>query len=91
MKLVRWSLIWITFAVFLTGLLTHWMASGDLSVWKEQLRIAGGIFFMIAIFIGGVLSTTPAKTRNAHVTHRDECSFICLVVTICLFTISLLF
>jgi hypothetical protein len=91
LKLLRWTLTWTILVVGVTGILAILSEDGSLLVWKEHLRIAGGVFFLLSLFVGGILTTKPAETRNARITYREDWSFICLLVTISLFGISLFF
>lgn len=89
--MLRWTLIWIILVVGTTGIFNILYGDGGLPDWKEQLRIAGGAFFFFSLLVGGILSTKPSETKNARIIHREDWSFICLLVTISLFGISLFF
>jgi hypothetical protein len=90
-KLIRWALMWLALTVGLTGLIAFGLAGGDLQIWKTYLRAAGGIYFFIALIVGGVLTTEAAYHQRTKPYYREEWSFICILVTITLFGISLFF
>jgi hypothetical protein len=90
-KLIRWVLIWLVLTVGLTGLIAYGFSKGDFLIWKAYLRAAGGVYFFIALMAGGVLTTEVAYRERTKPYYREEWSFICILVTISLFGISLLF
>lgn len=91
MSLLRWTLFWTIAAVLTTGLFSYILLDAGLAAWGTNLRFGAGLFFVMALVVGGVLTTDTnykAKTRSFY---REEWSFICLLVTISLFGISLIF
>jgi hypothetical protein len=88
MRLLSWSLMWIGIALALTGLTTYRAYDLDLAVWQRQLQTASGVFYMAAMIIGGVFTTKRSYRQKKPV--DKERSFICIMVTLGLFTISLM-
>lgn len=91
MRLISWSLIWIIVTLVVTGSISYISADLDLTVWQTNLQMSGGVFFMIALIVGGVLTTDSAFRNRKRAIYREEWSFICILVTISLFGISILF
>jgi hypothetical protein len=89
--MLRWTAIWIAIAVGLTGFTSYLTSNLDPAVWQAQLRMAGGVFFMIALVVGGVLTTDVAYRNRKRSFYREDWSFICILVTITLFGISFIF
>jgi hypothetical protein len=52
--------------------------------------VAGGTFFFIALVAGGILTTETAYRTKRRFFYREEWSFICALVTVSLFGLSLL-
>ncbi|SEN73932.1 hypothetical protein [Lihuaxuella thermophila] len=90
MRLFKWSAIWIALVILITGFLSYIAYDLDLAAWQTQLRTAGSIFFMIALIVGGVLTTDSAYRNRKRFFYREEWSFICILVTVFLFGISFL-
>ncbi|MBA4495482.1 hypothetical protein ACFO25_19425 [Paenactinomyces guangxiensis] len=88
MRLLGWSVIWIATAILITGLISYISADLNVLVWQAHLRVAGGIFFMIALIVGGVLTTDSAYRNRKRDFYREDWSFICILVTVTLFGIS---
>ncbi|SDZ26267.1 hypothetical protein [Thermoactinomyces sp. DSM 45892] len=91
MSLLKWALFWTITAVLLIGVLSYIGFDSGLAVWGSNLKFGAGLFFAVALVVGGVLTTDKnykAKTKSFY---REEWSFICLLVTISLFGISLVF
>lgn len=90
MRLFAWAIGWIAIAVFLTGITSYLSTDFNVQIWQTHLRTAGGIFFMIALIVGGVLTTDAAYRSRKRFFYREEWSFICLLVTVGLFGLSLI-
>ncbi|WP_124726510.1 hypothetical protein [Staphylospora marina] len=91
MRILRWTAIWMIVAMCVTGLIAYMISeSFDPGMWKVQMRAAGGVFFLIALVVGGVLTTEKAFRNRRRWFYREDWSFICLLVTVGLFGISLL-
>lgn len=88
MRLLKWSAIWIALVILVTGLISYISYDLDFAVWQTQLRVTGGIFFMAALIVGGVLTTDSAYRNRKRFFYREEWSFICILVTVFLFGIS---
>jgi hypothetical protein len=90
MRIFAWAFGWMVFAVCLTGITSYLTYDFNLQIWQAHLRTASGIFFMIALIVGGVLTTDAAYRSRKRFFYRDEWSFICLLVTVGLFGLSLI-
>ncbi|MGA9175495.1 MAG: hypothetical protein WBZ33_16175 [Thermoactinomyces sp.] len=90
MRILAWSLIWIFLSITVTGIVSYALDGMDLTAWRTELRTAGGVFFMAALVIGGVLTTKSAYRSRKRFFYREDWSFICILVTISLFGLSLL-
>lgn len=88
MQMVKWALIWITLVLAGTGLYTYLEANTAIAMWPDLLRAIGGIFFAISLVVGGVLTTESAFRARKRSFYREDWSFICLLVTVFLFSIS---
>jgi hypothetical protein len=92
MRILGWALFWSALALGITGLIAYMVSHRfDLVVWQAHIRAVGGVFFMIALVVGGVLTTESAFRNRRRWFYREDWSFICLLVTVGLFGISLLF
>lgn len=91
MRLLLWAVMWIGIAFALTALVSYISYDMDLSVFQKQLQTASAVFFMAALIIGGVFTTNRAFRNKKHFFYHEEWSFICIIVTIGLFTLSLIF
>lgn len=89
MRLLSWSLIWIGVAFALTGLTTYLSHDLNLSIWQKQLQTASGVFFMAALIISEVFTTKRTYHHKKKNFFHKEWSFICIMVTLGLFTLSL--
>ncbi|SMO74647.1 hypothetical protein [Melghirimyces algeriensis] len=91
MYLIRWSF----FFVFATLSLLWLMGSlgwYEPYSWQYTIRVAGGIYFLLALAMSGVMSIPSIRRKNNHTPgSRVDWSFIFIVVTISLFGVSLWF
>jgi hypothetical protein len=90
LRLLWWTLAWIVLAATVTGLMSWHSSHVDFVLWRELLRVAGGTFFFIALVAGGILTTEAAYRTKRRFFYREEWSFICALVTVSLFGLSLL-
>jgi hypothetical protein len=92
MRLIAWALLWIVGALAVTRHFTYVLYGFfDPTIWQAEVRTAGSVFFMAALIIGGVLTTHSAFQSRKRFFYREDWSFICVLVTVGLFGISLLF
>ncbi|MGA8943280.1 MAG: hypothetical protein WB502_11305 [Thermoactinomyces sp.] len=91
MRLLLWSAMWIGTAFALTAFLSYISYGMDVSVFQRQLQTASAVFFIAALIVGGVFTTNRAFHNKKRFFCREEWSFICILVTIGLFTLSLMF
>ncbi|TCS92789.1 hypothetical protein [Hazenella coriacea] len=89
MRLLTWAIFWIASVILVTGVISFISSSFDWTLWQTQLRMAAGLFFLISLVVGGVLTTDAAYRKRSRAFYREEWSFICIIVTISLFGISL--
>lgn len=89
MRLLTWAIFWVASVILVTGIVSYFPANFDWELWQTQLRMAAGIFFLISLIVGGVLTTDAAYRKRSRAFYREEWSFICIIVTISLFGISL--
>ncbi|MFC4075611.1 hypothetical protein [Salinithrix halophila] len=90
MHVIRWSVV----LLFLTGALM-WLAAVtgfEPASWQYSLRMAGGIYFLLALAASGVMSIPSVHRKASSSTvPREDWAFIFIVCTISLFGISLWF
>ncbi|SDC83014.1 hypothetical protein SAMN04488112_11816 [Melghirimyces thermohalophilus] len=91
MHMIRWSLIFVFLTLSLMWLTVYW-GWYDPTSWQYSIRVAGGIYFLLALAMSGIMSI-PSVRRKSNRTpdERVDWSFIFIVVTIALFGISLWF
>ncbi|PTX50633.1 hypothetical protein C8P63_13615 [Melghirimyces profundicolus] len=91
MYVVRWSIFFV-FATLSLLWLTASLGWYEPYSWQYGIRMAGGVYFLIALVLSGIMSipTVRRKTSRTPVQHVDW-SFIFIVVTIALFGVSLWF
>lgn len=90
MRVLAWSLLWLFVSLTVTGIVSYELGGADLLTWRSGLRTAGGVFFLAALVVGGVLTTKSAYRSRTKFFYREDWSFICILVTIGLFGLSLL-
>lgn len=79
--MIRWAMIWILLIAGVTGAI-GWLIELDLPAWQLQLRYASAITFLLAIGFGSQFQLSRRRF------YREKWSFILLIVTIGLFTMS---
>ncbi|MBD1373359.1 hypothetical protein IC620_13475 [Hazenella sp. IB182357] len=89
MRMISWTGLWTIVALFISGTWAYLSADLDLIVLQSNMRISAAVFFMIGLIVGGVLTTDSAYRSRAKKYYREDWSFICVLVTISLFGISL--
>lgn len=90
MRLLIWALVWVFLAFLLTGTATYFLAPFEHTLWAHLLEAASILFFSFSLLMGGVLTTRKNYNMRRKVYYREEWAFICVLVTIILFGISLL-
>lgn len=91
MYVIRWSVFFVAVTLSLLWLVDFLGWYESLS-WKYSIRVAGGIYFLFAIVMSGIMSQ-PSLHGEAPSTSetKTDWAFIFIVVTITLFGVSLWF
>ncbi|SDX09435.1 hypothetical protein SAMN05444487_11031 [Marininema mesophilum] len=90
MHVIRWSvaLILVTGALMVLAAVMGFYVPDS---WQYSLRIAGGVFFLLALITSGVMSIPSVHRQSKSEITREDWAFIFIICTIALFGISLCF
>lgn len=91
MHVIRWSVFFVAATLSLLWLMDFLGWYKSLS-WQYSIRVAGGIYFLFAIAMSGIMSHPSFHGENPPTSEvKTDWAFIFIVVTIALFGVSLWF
>jgi hypothetical protein len=91
MYVIRWSILIVAATISILWLVSFLGWYEPLS-WQYTIRVAGGIYFLIAIAMSGIMSHPSFHREKGSMSGaKEDWAFIFIVVTILLFGVSLWF
>ncbi|MFD1428576.1 hypothetical protein JOD24_000571 [Kroppenstedtia sanguinis] len=89
MYVIRWSILIVVATISLLWLVSFLGWYEPLS-WEYAIRVAAGIYFLIAIAMSGIMSHPSVQGEKGPISEvKGDWAFIFIVVTILLFGVSL--